>query len=241
MDKVEAGPYHRDYDLIREARQVLDASPAGSGQLKKALAEVIAGYDKLLSETLKIHTIADRQYTRLVETQEKLLEVNQELERISIHDKLTGLYNRRKLEEVLNHEVQRCVRFSSPATLILIDLDHFKRINDSFGHLAGDFVLREVANLIRDRIRRTDHGFRWGGEEFLVFLAETKQVEGMVMAQTLRKSIETYSGFSVGQVTASLGVREYRVPWTVEAWIEETDLVLYKAKTLGRNRVEGEP
>jgi diguanylate cyclase (GGDEF)-like protein/PAS domain S-box-containing protein len=181
----------------------------------------------------------ETQYDQLVKTQEKLIEANEELARISVTDKLTGLFNRRKLIDVLDHEILRLARFGGTGTLVMADIDHFKEINDEYGHLTGDEILIHVAEILSSGIRKVDYCFRWGGEEFLLLLTETGLEEGLATAEKLRQKFERENLLPSGRLTISFGVATWRSGWDQAEWIQNTDTALYKAKNLGRNRVEG--
>lgn len=181
----------------------------------------------------------DAQYQTLSQIQDQLLKMNGELERLSAQDKLTGYFNRHKLTEMLEHEIFRWSRYGHSSTLVLVDIDHFKQINDRFGHLAGDKVLVDLSALLQANVRKTDLCFRWGGEEFLFLLTETEYLQAMRTAEKLRRVVETCSDFPVGSLTISLGVVTWREGWSYEEWIQQADQALYEAKEQGRNRVVG--
>jgi len=152
-------------------------------------------------------------------------------------DALTGLANRRALEEILAAEISRAQRFEHRLAVVLLDLDRFKEINDSFGHAAGDVMLREVSRLLTSLARQGDTVARWGGEEFVVALPETDLPGAIRFAERLRRSIEKHS---VGEMhtTASCGVATMLPEDTVEALLGAADQALYQAKANGRNRTE---
>lgn len=153
------------------------------------------------------------QYDRLVKTREELIAANAELEKISVQDKLTGLFNRRKLADVLDHEILRLNRFGGDGSLIMADIDHFKRINDEHGHITGDEVLVRVASILQENIRDLDFCFRWGGEEFIMLLTGTEFEGAMIFAEKIRKAIESCTSFTAVPVTVSIGVSSYREGW----------------------------
>jgi diguanylate cyclase (GGDEF)-like protein/hemerythrin-like metal-binding protein len=134
-------------------------------------------------------------------------------------------------------EMSRAARLGESVTLVLLDIDHFKRVNDVHGHLVGDAVLKEFVERIRKRMRATDSLFRWGGEEFIVLAIGVGYRGGAIMAESLRETIAAEPFATVGPITASLGVAEYREIETAESWFERTDQALYAAKAGGRNRV----
>lgn len=153
-------------------------------------------------------------------------------------DYLTGIYNRLMFTELLEAELQRARRYNSDLSLIMFDLDHFKRVNDTYSHTMGDHVLKEVAQLVSDNIRAHDIFARWGGEEFMVLIPKSKQEQALVLAEKLRQLCEAYDFGESLQVTASFGVTQFAADDTTEAFIARADLALYQAKGHGRNRVE---
>lgn len=159
------------------------------------------------------------------------------LENISSKDVLTGLYNRSQLNRVLDAEFKRSERYMTPFSILIIDIDHFKSVNDNYGHLVGDKVLCEVSNLLRYNVRQTDCVGRWGGEEFMVICPQTELNEGVVVAEKLRKSIEHFHFEGINSITISIGVAVFESFQTLEQIIETADNNLYSAKAAGRNRV----
>ena len=159
---------------------------------------------------------------------------------MSLTDGLTGLYNRRHFDSTIEREFSRSKRYGGDLSLAIIDIDFFKKINDTYGHLCGDYVLKEVAYLILDNFRKTDLVFRYGGEEFVVILTETNLESAKIPMERLRQKIEnypfTYSGNKV-KVTVSAGVSCNCIESTDE-FLDNADKALYKAKETGRNRVE---
>lgn len=169
----------------------------------------------------------------------QLAEALKAAERASRIDALTGLWNRFHFESVVRQETERTHRYGSPASLLLIDIDHFKRVNDTFGHLAGDAVLKELAKRATAVLRATDLVYRWGGEEFIVLLPST--LEGATQAaEKLRQAIAATPFADVGAVTISIGVAQYRSKESLSDWTDRVDQALYRAKAKGRNRVEQE-
>ena len=152
-------------------------------------------------------------------------------------DSLTGLANRRALEEVLAAEISRAQRFTHQLAVVLLDLDRFKEINDSFGHAAGDVMLRAVSRLLTSLARQGDTVARWGGEEFVVVLPETDLAGAERFAERLRRTIEAQSVGDM-QTSASCGVATMLPEDNVEELLHAADQALYRAKTNGRNRTE---
>jgi len=180
--------------------------------------------------------------------QDELREKNKELESallklefLAITDPLTELYNRRHFEAAIENEFVRTLRYQSPTSCIMIDIDHFKRINDQYGHRAGDMVLKEIARLIKCCIREIDTAARWGGEEFSVLLPQTTQDAAVNVAQRTSRSVSDYAFTSFTEkITVSIGIATVpeKTIDTAEKLIHASDLALYKAKANGRNRVE---
>ena len=168
---------------------------------------------------------------------------NRRLEALATTDPLTRLLNRRALLERLSREVDRAKRYESMLTFLLLDIDHFKRINDERGHLVGDAVLRQIGALVEASVRTVDIAARYGGEEFVLLLPETSQDGGIIFAERLRESIERYpfdaSGEEPLHLTASIGVATFPSPRvdSTEDLFARADEALYRAKSSGRNQV----
>jgi len=163
------------------------------------------------------------------------------LEHLSHHDGLTGLLNRRAVESMLDREVQRLQRFGQPFTLLLIDIDHFKRINDRLGHAAGDAVLAAVAAALKEEARELDRVARFGGEEFCVVLPHTDREGALHAAERLRSAVERLRvpwGDDLVTVTISTGLAcADEQNETLSMLLKRADMALYEAKAAGRNRV----
>jgi diguanylate cyclase (GGDEF)-like protein/PAS domain S-box-containing protein len=153
-------------------------------------------------------------------------------------DPLTGIHNRRKLDEMMALEQARCKRYRVPFTLVLFDIDHFKRVNDTFGHPVGDAVLKELAALVAAHVRPSDLFARWGGEEFALLAGNCSLSCVRLLAEKLRHIINSHSFPTVGRVTCSFGVAEFQPDEATEAFLARVDGALYRAKQQGRNRVE---
>jgi diguanylate cyclase (GGDEF)-like protein len=162
------------------------------------------------------------------------------LEHMAIHDRLTGLFNRIRIDEKLKAELLRSDRYGGTFSVILIDIDGFKPINDRFGHLAGDHVLRELAGLIDRDVRETDLAGRWGGDEFIIVLPETGMESAYALAERIRRdfSERRFDATDGAEfpVTISCGIAEHRPGDTVVSLFERADQALYEAKKQGRNR-----
>jgi diguanylate cyclase (GGDEF)-like protein len=159
------------------------------------------------------------------------------LENFATQDALTSLGNRR----LMDVEIRRCIddfkRTQLPATIIVIDLDNFKLINDQFGHSVGDDLLVKIADLLRSRVRKTDRLFRFGGEEFVVLARNTSLAAAKIIAEDLRKHIALHISSPSGSVTASFGCAELNPNDDANQWFARADHAMYCAKEQGRNRV----
>jgi diguanylate cyclase (GGDEF)-like protein len=201
-----------------------------------------------VNSALELKTERDRRKARekdLVDALEELRKANEILKHLSAIDGLTGISNRRNFDDFLEKEWRRSMRTSSPISLIMVDIDHFKAYNDSYGHQEGDDCLKKVANIIRKNIHRpADLAARYGGEEFVIVLPDTHSSQAETIAGNLRACVEeaaiphTASGIS-SRVTISLGVATLAP--TQEAGyfelIKLADMALYDAKRVGRNRL----
>lgn len=170
---------------------------------------------------------------------------NAQLQELALHDGLTGLLNRRHWESCLEREFARHNRYSNSASLVLFDIDHFKKLNDTYGHQAGDEVIRQVARITREMVRDTDYAGRYGGEEFVVLLADTPLQGASQFAERLRMAIEqlqiSHEQLSL-QCSVSVGVACIRTDMANhQALIEAADKALYQAKSAGRNQVVTSP
>jgi diguanylate cyclase (GGDEF)-like protein len=161
----------------------------------------------------------------------------QQLEMLSITDHLTKAFNRGRYMTALEAEILRTRRYLSPFSVVMLDIDHFKKINDNFGHDVGDRVLISITELLKDGIRDTDLLARWGGEEFIFLLTHTAGPVATGVAERIRRSIEIFNFETVGVVTASFGVTESRLGEGSDTLLKRTDEALYRAKHQGRNCV----
>lgn len=159
------------------------------------------------------------------------------LQRQTVTDSLTGAYNHRYLLECMEQTINRCERYAKPASLVLLDIDHFKAINDTWGHSVGDDALMEVVRQLQFRLRRTDKLFRYGGEEFVVLLEDTDITEAQALAEEFRRLVSNATIVPQQPVTVSCGVARFRLE-SASAWLARCDEALYRAKRNGRNRVE---
>jgi diguanylate cyclase (GGDEF)-like protein len=225
----------------------------GQGAPDQIIEGMNAGADDYLikpldTDALQVRLIvADRVtslHRQLAQQRTELEELNHELTVIALRDPLTGLGNRRSLEEDLGLLEARVARYGHRYSIALIDVDHFKAYNDTYGHQAGDQILRTVADQLREEARGGDAVYRYGGEEFLCVFPEQSLAKATVAAERMRSALEglaiPHSADSLGVVTLSAGLAmlDPRQTKSVGEVVKEADEALYRAKQLGRNRVE---
>jgi diguanylate cyclase (GGDEF)-like protein len=198
-------------------------------------------YIPLLSPSGEVDQIGIIIYdvTDIATNKSELQLANAKLQSLSRTDRLTQLYNRGYWEDCLIKEFARFKRTKEPSALIMFDIDHFKKVNDTYGHQAGDEVIRTTASAVKDKVRATDIAGRYGGEEFGIILIDTQGEGAMLLAQRLRKHIESilvqYEGMEI-RYTISLGVSEINMQMRdYKQWLEQADQALYQAKESGRN------
>ncbi len=204
--------------------------------MEKKLRRQVQNFNRILKEQ-------DRTTDYLISVQKDLQKKGAELERLSITDELTGIHNRRKFNESIKLEALRASRYNHPLSLVLIDIDNFKAINDSFGHPYGDTVLKLLTTVLQLSIRETDIIARYGGEEFAIILPETDHETGLVVSERIRSNIEKRKmcppdGSDIN-ITVSVGLASLSSEnIDPKKLIQLTDECLYEAKRLGKNRVE---
>jgi two-component system cell cycle response regulator len=204
-----------------------------------------AGADDYLTKPFNTHELRVRLRAgrRILDLQEELLLAREALRVQATHDGLTGLLNRGSIVETLHNELSRARRESHPVALLLVDLDRFKLINDTYGHLAGDTVLREATRRMKSAVRSYDAIGRYGGEEFLIVLPGCEGDAARVQAERIREAVAASPFAASAQsftVTCSIGVscRTRPSPLDTDSLVREADLAMYQAKDCGRNRVE---
>ena len=174
---------------------------------------------------------------KLAASNDELTQVREKLERLVQHDGLTGTWNRRKIEETARREMLRLARYGHPISMIFIDLDRFKLVNDTHGHAVGDSVLNEFCEIASQCIRSTDLLGRWGGEEFVILTPNSGLAIASALAERIRKAMTAHAFPVVRNVTASFGVADCRKDETWNSWLSRADAALYTAKQVGRNQV----
>ncbi len=175
--------------------------------------------------------------TEIKMVQQELLVKNVALEELASTDRLTGIWNRRYFEKTTEYEMDRAKRYHQPISLVMFDIDHFKKVNDNYGHHCGDEVLMEVSRLVKDHIRASDSLARWGGDEFIILLPTLSGHDAMKLSEKIRLLIATHEFSDVGFITLSMGVAEFMPDETISSWIKRADNALYVAKASGRNKV----
>jgi len=172
----------------------------------------------------------------LLDTQKELLEDNNELTRMALTDNLTGLSNRTHMNQILRQEYSRFERHDQRFGIIMLDIDHFKNVNDKLGHDTGDRVLKKLASIVASAIRASDYVARWGGEEFLICCTTIEEADLLPIAETIRQLVANTEFEQVGQITTSLGCAAIVKGETINELIKRSDIALYEAKNNGRNQ-----
>ena len=235
--------------LLQELRTAGYRQPiiilTGKGDERVAVRAMRSGAnDYLVKEDLSsatVSTVLCQVMARYRDDQQRA-RFEAELLRMARYDELTGLYNRRYLLDRLREEMLRARRYGSDLCILMLDVDHFKRINDTYGHLVGDKVLADIAGIIRQTIRATDIAGRYGGEEFCIVLTQTHAAGGHRVAERLRERVATHCftrpAGSIFHVTCSIGLTPFdRCLADREAFLDRADRALYNAKHGGRDRV----
>lgn len=215
-------------------RQAVDAWKVVVKNIRGRFARAVQKETQRLSEAL------ERATRELHDAHELIKRKNKRLRKLAITDSLTGLYNHRHIHELLTRTLLTARRYRQPLSCIMIDIDHFKKFNDRYGHMLGDRVLERCAGILRENLREADIIGRYGGEEFLVVLPNTPLGGARLLAQRIRRAIanQRFGGMSAG-VTVSLGVTALArdKDFSPEEFFKAADEALYQAKKMGRNRV----
>jgi len=197
----------------------------------------IVSQQDLISRTyLKWSKLVNEHFEQFEELTQILQNKNRHLATLAMRDQLTGISNRHMFAELYEKELSMLKRYNGKLSLVMLDLDHFKVVNDTFGHNIGDFVLKEFAQIVSTQVREADIFARWGGEEFVLLLRETMCDQAYVVSEKIRHRIESHVFGEVGSVTCSIGMTEIDATDTLESGIERADRALYEAKRSGRNQ-----
>lgn len=233
---------------IREKEVAPVVILATGGDEQSAVAAMKKGaYDYIPKAYLTLDQLTKslinaREKWRLLKETERL---QARLQHMAMYDALTETLSRRALIQQLEAEIQRARRHSRQFSILMLDIDHFKKVNDTYGHIAGDAVLRELALTLNITTRRSDYVGRYGGEEFMVLLPETALDKAVLLAEKLRKAVSEMvvqaEGHTVKNTTISLGVAAFEDDPSVESFINRSDKGLYKSKKNGRNQVQNGP
>ena len=226
----------KDYSedrVVSWARDISERYADAENELYPHFLQLLEEYRHLLRSFNRVTRLSDGY-------QQTLIETNEYLNQVARLDPLTGMANRRDMMTKLSNELKRSERYDHPVSTILLDIDHFKKVNDTYGHGVGDRVLIALAKILNSGIRETDSAARWGGEEFLICLPHTSPEDAEKVAEKLRRTIaENWIINEEEQIgiTISAGVAEYKRQSSMDDLIRAADDALYEAKEQGRNRV----
>lgn len=228
---------HQDYRRVTiESPKILARGDAYQGEYAFRRKDGSSGWGMFSGKALNPDNLEEGvlfmlvDFTSRKDMENQLLEANKALEQLVITDHLTRIHNRRFASEQIQAEITRCQRYGMLFAVILIDIDHFKHINDQFGHDTGDAALIQVAQLVKQQCREVDTVARWGGEEFLVVCPETNLQQAEQLAELLRQRMMELSRGLPCQITASFGVAAYQENATIESLLKAADAALYDAK-----------
>jgi len=231
-------------DLAGHGKNLSDlAHQVGEAQDYQGIKTIV---DQMILETKDLVDSGKRLQTRMKISSDDLKQLQQELEKSQQEaqtDVLTSLFNKRGFEKRFELERIRAKQNETPFSIIMVDIDHFKKVNDTYGHLVGDSLLRSIANLLKNHLRKNDIASRYGGEEFLILLPETGIAGAAAAAEKIRDTLSTKewrlkeTGKSMGKITVSMGIALYKLNEPEEALIKRADDALYLAKNNGRDQI----
>ncbi|MCG2586890.1 biofilm regulation diguanylate cyclase SiaD [Massilia sp. TS11] len=228
-----AALHARNQDQLTRLERITRIADGYHSLARTAEQSMAERFNRQLRQLEKLARISDRY-------QQQLREANIKLQEAASHDGLTGLINRRRMDEYLSSEAERSGRHAQPFALAMLDVDHFKLVNDQFGHDVGDRVLISVAQTVIDQLRDYDQCARWGGEEFMLLLPQTSLAEAIVVLERVRESISTQlvpAGSHNLSVTVSVGLTCYQPGEHVEDTVRRADQAMLESKRAGRNRL----
>lgn len=230
---VATGVYLDDVDRLIQ-REKIDMQQTSDAQQMLTLSIAMVA---VLLTAISI-VFFEKQFIGLVSNYEQRIgDYTATLEKLSITDKLTGLFNRLKLDDVFDYELAQAQRYKKSFSILLLDIDGFKTVNDTYGHQVGDQVLVEFSGVLASNSRSAESIGRWGGEEFLIILPETPHDGAMAYAEKIRNLVATHDFPVVGTITCSVGVSTYSTNDSKESMLGRADEALYRAKKMGRNTV----
>jgi diguanylate cyclase len=222
--------------IVQDISAALHNEQLGVDHARQLLAKLLTQYEKLLRETQQLIKLSDRKARELHHLNQKLKQLSKDFEFQSQHDALTGLYNKGEITKIIQEQLTL-----NDFSLILFDIDFFKKINDNYGHIVGDQVLKLIANLVEQNTKHKDYIGRFGGEEFILILNDTSLEQSIETAEKLRKLIENSildaDGIQV-KITVSMGLTLCKQHEIFEDVYVRVDQLLYAAKRGGRNRIE---
>ncbi|MGB5596483.1 MAG: diguanylate cyclase [Crocosphaera sp.] len=224
-------------NFFRLSQQISEATQAIDTKEDMDLDKILINSSDELSDLIeKLRQITNR----IASDQEQQKKLREHLQALANVDELTGAFNRRKLQEMLSYEIERTRRNQNNLSIIVFDIDFFKRVNDTYGHPVGDQVLCKLVTIVKQSIRKIDSLYRIGGEEFVILCPDTNNEQVLNLAERIRQSIENTSFDEVEQVTISLGVTQFKESDQQKEFINRADKALYKSKENGRNQVQFE-
>jgi len=244
IDVMMKRVFKKERAIVEKSKIFIDKKDLTSKELQEEYIQLLDAYQSLLNESSKITKIGDINQRKLFDANSEIESQKETLYKSSVTDYLTGAYNRRYILEALDVEFMKSKRYSFSLSCILVDIDNFKNINDTYGHQVGDFTLKTISDLIQEAVREVDIFGRYGGEEFLIILPNTKVYDAAIVAEKVRKKIAQLN-FETGNkdvgpfmLTLSLGVSDIHTgnPATVEALLCNTDKALYQAKGKNKNQ-----
>ncbi len=236
--------FKKEHAIVEKSRHIVDKKDISCRELLEEYVQLLDAYQSLLNESSKITKIGDINQKKLFDANSEVELQREKLYTLSVTDYLTGSFNRRYVLEALEIEFMKSKRYSFDLSCILIDVDDFKNINDLYGHQVGDFTLKTISDMIQETIREVDICGRYGGEEFLIVLPNTRVYDAAVVAEKIRKKIAQLK-FDTGNaevgsflITLSLGVCDIHTAKskTVDELLANADKALYQAKNNNKNQ-----
>ncbi|GAB6189905.1 hypothetical protein JCM30566_16470 [Marinitoga arctica] len=234
-ENISKNIFEREISLIRNSIKIIKKNNISLDDLKNEYKKLLEEYTKLFNELKKIIVISDIQENHLLKLKKELEKSNSFFKTLSERDVLTGLYNRLKFDEIIKYQINLFNRENRVFSLIIIDIDNFKSINDNYGHNFGDKILIEFSDILKNNLRSIDYIFRWGGDEIAIILPNSNLNSSLIVAFKLQKMIN--DKFKKYNISASFGLVEYNNNYSIDELIELADTSLYNSKKRGRNRI----